>query len=97
MTRSPAEDPYKKFVVTCRTPTISRADFHARKIPCIRHAQLSASRIGNRSLRDDLLCIDIRHSCLSSLRAEEDWGQDYELFLRICVVIDTMARELLLR
>src|SRR5439155_16376732 len=34
--------------------------------------------------RDELLCPDIRHSWLSSWRAEDVLGPDYQSFLRIC-------------
>src|SRR6266576_2270851 len=73
MNRNPAEDQDKKFVVTCWTPRISKADSPSRKKPGTRNAQLPASMIRNR--RDDLLCPDIQHPWHSSWRAEEDQGR----------------------
>src|SRR5439155_11938887 len=97
MSNSPAEAQYQEFVVTCCTPTISRADLPSRKKPGTRNAQLPASKIKDLCRRDDLLCSDIQHSCLSWWRAEEDLGLDYELLPRIGAGINDMSRELLLR
>src|SRR5712671_7298786 len=96
VSRNPAEDQYKKFVVTCWAPKISKADLPSRKKPGTRNAQLPASMIRNRSRRDDLLCPDIQQTWLSSWRAEEDLGQNYELFPPNGAVL-TQWRELLLR
>ena len=89
--RSAAEDPYKKLVVTCWSPIISRAETPNRKIPGTRNAQLAASNIWNRNRRDELLCANIRHFCLSSLRAESAMGQDHWLFRRIYAAFGAVA------
>src|SRR6266568_8549548 len=94
MSSSPADDQYKKFVVTCWRLKNSRADFPTRKKPGTRNAQVTASKIKNQTCRDDLLCPDIQRSCLSSLRAEEDLGQVYQPFPRICTGVIAVPREL---
>ena len=80
ISRRADEDQDKKWVVTRSRPIISRADFPRREMPGSRNAELAASKIRNRNLRDDLLCTDIRHLCVSSLHAEPGLGRDYGLF-----------------
>jgi hypothetical protein len=87
MSSSPAEDQYKKLDVTCCRLTISWVDFPTRNNPGTRNAQLAASKITNRTRRDDLVCPDIRRSCPSLRRAEADLGQDQEFFCEFARVL----------
>ena len=87
MSSSPAEDQYKKLDVTCCRLTISWVDFPTRNNPGTRNAQLAASKITNRTRRDDLVCPDIRRSCPSLRCAEADLGQDFESFREFAAVL----------